>query len=107
MPRMVKTPWFDEEIPFEQAAEIGTKKVIEEHSTIGILVTTDGSITDIPREDYVQAEERVVKELKALNKPFVIVLNSDDPFSDYTKNLARDLEEKYQTSVIPTDWFTT
>ena len=103
MPRMVKTPWFDEEIPFEQAAEIGTKKVIEEHSTIGILVTTDGSITDIPREDYVQAEGRVVKELKALNKPFVIVLNSDDPFSDYTKNLARDLEEKYQTSVIPTD----
>ena len=103
MPRMVKTPWFDEEIPFEQAAEIGTKKVIEEHSTIGILVTTDGSITDIPREDYVQAEERVVKELKALNKPFVIVLNSDDPFSDYTKNLAKDLEEKYQISVIPTD----
>ena len=103
MPRMVKTPWFDEEIPFEQAAEIGTKKVIEEHSTIGILVTTDGSITDIPREDYVQAEERVVKELKELNKPFVIVLNSDDPFSDYTKNLAMELEQKYQTSVIPTD----
>ena len=103
MPRMVKTPWFDEEIPFEQAAEIGTKKVIEEHSTIGILVTTDGSITDIPRDDYIKAEERVVKELKALNKPFVIVLNSDDPFSDYTKNLAKDLEEKYQTSVIPTD----
>ena len=103
MPRMVKTPWFDEEIPFEQAAEIGTKKVIQEHSTIGILVTTDGSITDIPREDYVSAEERVVNELKALNKPFVIVLNSDDPFSDYTKNLAHELEEKYQTSVIPTD----
>ena len=103
MPRMVKTPWFDEEIPFEQAAEIGTKKVIQEHSTIGILVTTDGSITDIPREDYVSAEERVVNELKALNKPFVIVLNSDDPFSDYTKNLASELEEKYQTSVIPTD----
>ena len=103
MPRMVKTPWFDEEIPFEQAAEIGTKKVIEEHSTIGILVTTDGSITDIPREDYVSAEERVVKELKELHKPFVIVLNSDDPFSDYTKNLAKELEEKYQTSVIPTD----
>ena len=103
MPRMVKTPWFEEEIPFEQAAEIGTKKVIQEHSTIGILVTTDGSITDIPREDYVQAEERVVKELKDLNKPFVIVLNSDDPFSDYTKNLAMELEEKYQTSVIPTD----
>ena len=75
MPRMVKTPWFDEEIPFEQAAEIGTKKVIEEHSTIGILVTTDGSITDIPREDYVQAEQRVVKELKALHKPFDLELN--------------------------------
>ena len=103
MPRMVKTPWFEEEIPFEQAAEIGTKKVIEEHSTIGILVTTDGSITDIPRDDYVQAEERVVKELKELHKPFVIVLNSDDPFSDYTKNLAMELEQKYQTSVIPTD----
>ena len=103
MPRMVKTPWSEEEIPFEQAAEIGTKKVIEEHSTIGILVTTDGSITDIPREDYISAEERVVKELKELHKPFVIVLNSDDPFSDYTKNLAKELEEKYQTSVIPTD----
>ena len=103
MPRMVKTPWFEEEIPFEQAAEIGTRKVIQEHSTIGILVTTDGSITDIPREDYVSAEERIVRELKELNKPFVIVLNSDDPFSDYTKDLARELEEKYQTSVIPAD----
>ena len=103
MPRMVKTPWFDEEIPFEQAAEIGTKKVIQEHSTIGILVTTDGSITDIPREDYIDAEERVVKELKELNKPFVIVLNSDDPFSDYTKDLAQKLEDKYETAVIPTD----
>ena len=103
IPRMVKTPWFDEDIPFEEAAEIGTKKVIEEHSTIGILVTTDGSITDIPRENYIEAEERVVKELKALNKPFVIVLNSDDPFSDYTKSLAKKLEDKYDTSVIPTD----
>lgn len=103
MPRMVKTPWYDEEIPFEEAAEIGTRKVIAEHSTIGILVTTDGSITDIPREDYINAEERVVKELKELNKPFVIVLNSDDPFSDYTKALAKKLEEKYGVSVLPTD----
>lgn len=103
MPRMVKTPWFEEEIPFEQAAEIGTKKVIEEHSTIGILVTTDGSVTDIPREDYIEAEERVVKELKELNKPFVIVLNSDDPFSDYTKSLAQKLEDKYGAAVIPTN----
>ena len=103
MPRMVKTPWSEEEIPFEKAAEIGTKKVIEEHSTIGILVTTDGSITDIPREDYIEAEERVVRELKALNKPFVIVLNSNEPNSEYTLKLANKLEEKYQTTVIPTN----
>lgn len=101
MPRMVKTPWSEEEIPFEKAAEIGTKKVIEEHSTIGILVTTDGSITDIPREDYIQAEERVVNELKALNKPFIILLNSDDPNSNYTKELANKLSEKYNTTVMP------
>lgn len=103
VPRMVKTPWSEEEIPFEVAAEMGTKKVITEHSTIGILVTTDGSITDIPREDYIEAEERVVKELKELNKPFVIVLNSDNPHSDYTKELAKKLEEKYQTAVLSTD----
>lgn len=103
VPRMVKTPWSDEEMPFEIAAEIGTKKVITEHSTIGILVTTDGSITEIPREDYVEAEERVVKELKELNKPFVIVLNTNNPYSDYTKELSRVLEDKYQVAVIPTD----
>ena len=103
VPRMVKTPWSDEEMPFEIAAEIGTKKVITEHSTIGILVTTDGSITEIPREDYVEAEERVVKELKELNKPFVIVLNTNNPYSDYTKELSRTLEDKYQVAVIPTD----
>lgn len=103
MPRMVKTPWSDEEIPFETAAEIGTKKVIEEHSTIGILVTTDGSITDIPREDYIKAEERVVSELKALNKPFVIILNSAEPTSSYTTELAKTLSDKYKTTVIPTN----
>ena len=103
LPRMVKTPWSDEEIPFETAAEIGTKKVIEEHSTIGILVTTDGSITDIPREDYIESEERVVSELKALNKPFIIVLNTDDPNSDYAIKLSQKLEDKYNVSVIPTD----
>ncbi len=103
VPRMVKTPWSDEEMPFEIAAEIGTKKVITEHSTIGILITTDGSITEIPREDYVEAEERVVKELKELNKPFVIVLNTNNPYSDYTKELSRTLEDKYQVAVIPTD----
>ena len=102
MPRMVKTPWSDQEIPFEKAAEIGTKKVIEEHSTIGVLITTDGSITDIPREDYIKAEERVVSELKALNKPFVIILlNSETPSSDYTQELAQKLTDKYNTSVMP------
>ena len=103
VPRMVKTPWSDEEIPFETAAELGTTKVISEHSTIGILVTTDGTITDIPREDYIKAEERVVSELKSLNKPFVIVLNSENPDSDYTLELAKKLEEKYGVYVIPTD----
>ena len=103
MPRMVRTPWSDEEIPFEDAAEIGTRKVIKEHSTIGLLVTTDGSITDIPREDYLEAEERVVKELKELNKPFAIVLNSSSPYSEYTRSLADELEEKYDAPVIPAD----
>ena len=101
MPRMVKTPWSEEEIPFEKAAEIGTKKVIDEHSTIGVLVTTDGSVTDIPREDYIQAEERVVSELKALNKPFIILLNSADPNSSYTQELANKLSQKYNTTVMP------
>ncbi len=101
MPRMVKTPWFEEEIPFERAAEIGTKKVIEEHSTIGIVVTTDGSITDIPREDYVVAEERVVSELRAMNKPFIILLNSDNPHSYETQELAKSLSSKYNVQVIP------
>ena len=101
MPRMVKTPWSEEEIPFETAAEIGTKKVIQEHSTIGILVTTDGSITDIHREDYIKAEERVVKELKELNKPFIILLNSDSPNSDFARELSSKLSDKYGTTVIP------
>ena len=100
-PRMVKTPWSDEEMPFEQAAEIGTKKVIEEHSTIGILITTDGSITEIPREDYVKAEERVVSELKAINKPFVILLNSEHPNDSETLSLANELNHKYNSTVIP------
>lgn len=103
MPRMVKTPWSDQEIPFEKAAEIGTKKVIEEHSTIGVLITTDGSITDIPREDYIKAEERVVSELKALNKPFIIILNSNNPSSDYTTKLSEKLSEKYGCTVLPTN----
>lgn len=100
-PRMVKTPWQEDEMPFEKAAEIGTKKVIEEHSTIGILITTDGSITEIPREDYIKAEERVVSELKAINKPFIILLNSSHPENSDTKHLASTLAEKYTSTVIP------
>lgn len=101
MPRMVKTPWSDDEIPFETAAEIGTKKVIEEHSTIGILITTDGSVTDIPRDDYIKAEERVVSELRALNKPFIILLNSANPSSPEARELAMQLSDKYNTNVMP------
>ena len=101
VPRMVKTPWSDEEIPFEKAAEIGTKKVIDEHSTIGIVITTDGSFSEIPREDYIDAEERVVNELKLLNKPFVIILNSSIPSSEYTIGLSEELEKKYNVSVLP------
>jgi len=102
-PRMVNTPWFDEQIPFGQAAEIGTRKVINEHSTIGILVTTDGSITDIDREEYVEAEERVVRELKATNKPFVMILNSTNPDAEDTMQLRAELEEKYKIPVVSVD----
>ena len=102
-PRMVKTPWSEEEIPFEQAAEIGTKKVIEEHSTIGIIITADGSFSEIPREDYVEAEERVVSELKAINKPFIVLLNSADPYSVQTRSLADNMSQKYNCTVLPID----
>ena len=100
-PRMVKTPWSEEEMPFETAAELGTKKVIVEHSTVGIVITTDGTVTDIPRQDYIEAEERVVNELRSLNKPFVMILNSRYPNDIETIEIAKELEEKYGTSVIP------
>ena len=102
-PRMVRTPWSDEEMPFTEAAEIGTKKVICEHSTIGMVITTDGSIADIPRSDYVEAEERVIGELKAIKKPFVVLMNSTDPFSEETQDLCRQLEEKYGVTVTAVD----
>lgn len=98
-PRMVRTPWQEEAIPFVEAAEMGTHKVITEHSTIGMLVTTDGSIGDIERGDYVDAEERVVSELKALGKPFAIILNSANPSSDDAISLAYQLEAKYGVPV--------
>ncbi|TYQ12998.1 UNVERIFIED_CONTAM: stage IV sporulation protein A [Acetivibrio alkalicellulosi] len=94
-PRMVSTPWFEHQIPFVEAAEIGTKKVINDHSTIGLVITTDGSITDIDREDYVEAEERVINELKEINKPFVVLLNSINPLDNETEKLRQELEQKY------------
>ncbi len=97
--RMVRTPWFDHDIPFEEAAELGTRRVITEHSTLGVVVTTDGSITDIPRSAYVEAEERVVRELKALGKPFVVVLNSRTPNDPDTVRLRDALSEKYDVPV--------
>lgn len=100
-PRMVSTPWSDNKMPFKDAAELGTKKVITEHSTIGIAITTDGSITDLPRENYVEAEERIVSELKAINKPFVILLNTTKPFTGEVENLRIDLTNKYNVPVVP------
>ena len=98
-PKMVNTPWYDHEIPFEEAAEIGTKKVINEHSTIGLLITTDGSITGIERNEYLEAEGRVVDELKSINKPFIMVLNSKNAAAPETAVLAKELEEKYDVPV--------
>jgi stage IV sporulation protein A len=100
-PRMVNTPWFEDPIPFQEAAEIGTRKVISEHSTIGVLVTTDGSITDIERENYIESEERVVEELNELGKPFVVVLNSIRPNSPDVQELATEMQEKYDVPVLP------
>ena len=93
--RMVTTPWFDHEITMTEAAEVGTRKVIAEHSTIGVVITTDGSITDLPREDYAEPEERVINELKEIGKPFVVLINSMSPKSQETQSLKKELEQKY------------
>lgn len=100
-PRMVMTPWFENEIPFEDAAEIGTRKVITDHSTIGLVITTDGSITDIERPSYEDAEDRVIKELQAINKPFIVLLNTAYPNAERTINLKNEMEHKYGTTVLP------
>ncbi|HBC94646.1 MAG TPA: stage IV sporulation protein A [Pelotomaculum sp.] len=102
-PRMVSTPWFEEPIPFQDAAEVGTRKVISEHSTMGLVMTTDGSITEIPRESYVEAEERVIEEMKDINRPFLVLLNSTDSSSEEVLQLAAELSEKYDVPVIPVD----
>ncbi|HHU69241.1 MAG TPA: stage IV sporulation protein A [Thermoanaerobacterales bacterium] len=102
-PRMVSTPWYEEPIPFQEAAELGTRKVILDHSTIGFVVTTDGSITEIPRKSYEEAEERVVHELKELGKPFVVILNTTIPREEKTIKLKKELENKYHVPIIPVD----
>ncbi len=102
-PRLVKTPWDEKEMPFEKAAEIGTRKVIADYSTIGVVITTDGSIGEIARENYINAEEKVINELKELNKPFIVLLNSKNPNSDKTLELALEIENKYGVQVITID----
>jgi stage IV sporulation protein A len=104
-PKMVNTPWYEYEIPFEDAAEIGTRKVITDHSTIGLVVTTDGTITGLEREDYLEAEERVIEELKLINKPFVVVLNTKNINSPETEALKNELSEKYDVTVQVMDVF--
>ena len=100
-PRMVMTPWFDQEIPMAEAAEIGTRKVITEHSTVGIVITTDGSIADIPREDYVEAEDRIIRELKELGKPFIVLLNARDPHTQRALAISEEISQKHSVSCIP------
>jgi len=99
-PRMVHTPWSEQAMPFREAAEMGTKKVITDHSTIGIVVTTDGSVTELPRENYMEAEQRVIGELQELGKPFVILLNTAMPYSEHTQAMRMEMEEKYGVPVL-------
>ena len=100
-PRMVKSPWYDEMIPFSEAAELGTEKVIREHATIGIVMTTDGSFGEFAREDYIDAEEKVINELKSINKPFIVILNSSHPKDERTLDIQKEISEKYNVIVLP------
>ena len=102
-PRLVNTPWYQDSIPFVEAAEIGTEKVIKDHSTIGIVVTSDGSFGDFKRNDYLDAEEKVITELKSINKPFIVLLNTTKPNDSITINIAKEIEEKYEVEVMPID----
>ncbi len=100
-PRMVKTPWFEESVPFTEAAEIGTEKVIRDHATIGIVMTTDGSFGSIPRENYIEAEEKIITELKELNKPFIMILNTKNPELESVRNIQEELVNNYNVPVLP------
>lgn len=99
-PRMINTPWYEEPIPFQEAAEIGTRKVIQEHSTLGVVITTDGSIGEIPRESYLESEERVINELKEVGKPFIVIINTVRPHQPQTDALRQELMEKHDVPVI-------
>ena len=105
-PRMVSTPWLDHEVTMSEAAELGTTRVIREHSTIGVVVTTDGSITDIPREDYIEAEGRVIRELQEIGKPFLVLLNATEPESDRVQVMARDIASRYGVTCLPVNCLT-
>lgn len=100
-PRLVKSPWFDHEVPFDLAAETGTRRVIREHATVGVVVTTDGSVADLPREGYCEAEQRIVEELEAIGKPYIILLNCAEPESDEAQQLAAQMAELYHHAVFP------
>ena len=99
--RMVKTPWFEEAIPFDEAAKIGTQKVISDHCSIGIVVTTDGTIVDLPRTAYLEAEEAVITQLQTIGKPFIVLVNSKDPMGAMAQQVTRELQDKYQVMAIP------
>ena len=99
-PRMVNTPWFEEPIPFQEAAEIGTRKVIQEHSTLGVVITTDGSISDIDRASYIEAENRVISELKEVGKPFIVLVNSIHPRSEQTLSICNEIHETHDVPVL-------
>ena len=100
-PRMVKTPWFDTELPFVEAAEIGTEKVIKDHATIGVVITTDGSFGELPRENFIEAEKKVITQLKEINKPFIVIFNTTHPENSETINIANSLREMYDVPIIP------
>ena len=99
--RMIKTPWFTNDLPFREAAELGTEKVIKDHATIGIVITTDGSIGEFPRSNYIDAEEKVINELKNINKPFIVIVNSTHPNNTETISISESLKEKYNIPVLP------
>lgn len=105
-PRMVRTPWFDSEIPFNMAAEIGTQKVITEHSTIGVVVTSDGSVTGLERDEYAECEQRVIDELKSIGKPFIVLMNTENERSEEAATLCKSMQESYGVTVLPINCLT-